>query len=611
MKRSIISIIFAAAALLCACTQNEEGNGEVKDKALRLFSIVPPAGEVGGAAIISGINFNDQVEVKIGEAKAQIVSCTSNRIHITLPANEPGTYPVTLTKGSETASDIEFTYVEEGTVKMTLVNMVPSAGYPGNEVVIYGQGFGDDKASVKVNFDDKQAEVLSATRNIIHAKVPEHAEGVSYVTVENGKQRAGTLSFTYKHAPVFQLISIAPTQGKAGSTAVITGELFSSVPEENIVTIGGVQAEVLSASSEKLTIKLPENPEGTYSITLKVGDKETTGLSYTYLPKGYIINYYCGNGSSAAPKDGQGTGAGVQRIQDMCFIPGTSTIWMVSRSASTIMTLDTATAEAKILVADATLLNNAWCGSFNSKGVFYAAVKAAGKIASVTKEGVAMTYNITKGGAAYAMGSPMDVVFDKDDVMYIAVRDNANADGAKGCVVKVENGEVKAEWPAKSACCLEMGPDGKLYWGSEVTRTIGCIDPATGTNTVVAGTGTAPTAATFTNGEKGNPKTATIDIVRNIKFAKDGSMFFTEENTATLRRLVPDASGDYTKGTVSTIAGTPCSYTANEAGNYDGLPALSAQLGRYIYGIVLTDDLKVIYISDAGNYRVCKLTLED
>lgn len=611
--KKITAIIMLAAAVLSGCSDKESGMRDVKDKALRLISIVPPVGEAGSSAIVSGINFNAETEVTIGQAKAQVVSWQKNRLHVILPANEPGTYPVTVTKGNEIAGDVDFTYVADGTAKMSLANIVPDSGYPGSEVVIYGQGFGDNPAEIKVMFDDKQATVVSATRNIIHAIAPEREEGSSYVTVANAKQNAGTLLFKYRHAPVFQITGITPTQGKAGSTAIISGEMFSLVPEENIVTINGARAEVLTATSEKLTIVLPQNPEGTYPITLKVGENETTGLAFTYLPKGYIITYFAGNGSASAPKAGFGTGAIVQRIQDMHFIPGTNTIWMVSRSAHSILTLDPVTTEVKILVTDEAVLNNAWNGGFNSKGVFYVAAKAKNSIATVTKEGVAMTYNITKGGAAYTMSNPMDVAFDKNDIMYIALRNNTAPDGTTGCIARVENGAVTAEWPAKSADCVEVGPDGRIYWGSESggANILGCIDPAIGKNTVIAGNGTAPTKETFTNGEKGNPSKALVDCIRNIKFAADGSLFFTEENTATLRRLVPGEGGDYTKGTITTIAGTPCSYTGNGAGDYNDKDALSAQLGRYVYGVLPTDDLKVIYLADGGNFRVCKLVLED
>ena len=615
MKKIFTLIVTVLALYGCTASDGVNG-GQAPDPHLRLFSIVPATGEVGSAAIISGINFTDAVVVKVGEAVAEKVSVSANRIQITLPANAPGTYPITLTKGEETASGTDYTYVEDGKAPMTLVNMVPAAGYAGTETVIYGQGFGDDTSALHVYFDDAEGQVLSSTRNIIHVKAPEHIEGDAFVTVKSASQEGGTLRFTYKHEPVFQLLEIAPTSGKAGSTAVITGELFSPVPEENIVTINGVQAEVVAATSEKLTITLPQNPEGTYSIHLKVGDKETEGLSFTYLPKAWIINYFVGNGKNENVKDGIGAAASVHCVQDIHQHPSDpNKLWMVIRGKHSIMTLDKTTGEAKTLVTNDVILNNLWQGEFNSKGVFYVAVKAKNQIATITQEGVAMTYAIlNEDGTPATTTGPMDLCFDGDNTMFIACRD-LPVDGTKGAILKVVDGKVKATWSAPNIGTLQMGPDKKLYWGRDgqldgqmyLNRT----DPSTGESERIAGNGTVANATTFTNGEAGKPLTATINVTRDIFFCADGAMLITEQGTGTLRKLTPDESGDYAKGTFTTIAGTPWVTSGTAAGSYDGFPALGASLSMYVYGVWAEPDMSAIYLADGFNYRVNKLVMED
>lgn len=615
--KKIFTLIFTVLALAACSSDNDEG-GRTADLHLRLFSIVPSTGESGSAAIISGINFTDDVVVKVGESVAEKVSVSSSRIQITLPPNEPGTYPVTLTKGGETASGTDYTYVEDGKAPMALVNIVPSAGFSGTETVIYGQGFGDDTSALRVYFDEAEGEVTWSSRNIIHVKAPEHAEGDALVTVKNATQEAGTLRFTYKHEPVFRLIEIAPTSGKAGSTAVITGELFSPVPDENIVTINGVPATVTAATSEKLTVILPPNPEGTYNIRLKVGENEIEGLSFTYLPKSWIINYFVGTGKNENIKDGIGDAASVHCVQDMHRHPSDpNKLLLVNRAKSTIMTLDKTSREARTLVADASLLNNCWQGEFNSEGVFYVAVKGANRIASVSMDGVAMAYDVlNEDGTPAATTGPMDLCFDGDNTMFIACRDvSVEGQTLKGAILKVADGKVRAIWPAAQIGTIQMGPDKKLYWGIDNNRAglmgIYRTDPETGETVRIAGDGTVATAATFTNGEPGKPLTATINIVRDIFFCSDGAMLFSEQGTATLRKLTPDGSGDYSKGTVSIIAGTPWVTSGTAAGNYDGYYALSASLSTYVYAVWAEPDMSAIYLADGFNYRVNKLVLED
>lgn len=617
MKKYIILLIMASLAL-AGCNTTEEKNGEEKDTALRLISIVPPSGEAGSNAIVSGINFTEGVEVMIGEARAEILSLTSNRIHITVPANEPGTYPVVLKKGAETAEGTDYTYVEPGRVKMALANIVPEAGFAGDEIVIYGQGFGDDANDIKVLFDDTEVPVISATRNILHAIAPEHAEGNSFVTVKNSKETAGTLRFNYKHQPVFHVESISPVSGKPGSTAVISGELFSDVIEENIVVVGSQQAKVVSATSEKLTIEMPKNDEGLYEVTVTVkGVKAPGEISFTYLPKTWIINYFVGNGANAAVKEGIGDAASVHCVQDMNMGPD-GKLWLTCRGKSTIMTADLETKEAKIIITDTKVLNNCWQGTFDSKGVYYVAAKAANAIATVTKEGVAMPYAITNAdGTAFKTTGPMDIAFDASGAMYIALRDTYAYSGAasKGAIVKVVGGVVQAVWEAFNIGTMQMGPDGYLYWGrdgvSDGFMYLYRTNPANGSTEKIIGTGTAPKVETFTNGEPGKPLTAMVSIIRDIFFCSDGTLLFTEQNTATLRRLVPK-DGDYTKGTVSTLCGIPCTYSGTAATSYkDGDFALSSKLSQYVYSIWAPDDMSAIYLADGFSFRVIKLTPED
>lgn len=611
--KKIFTLLTLCVFAVVSC-QPEENTLNV-DTHMRIFSIVPAIGETGSSAIISGVNFSDAVQVKVGGKEAQKVSVSDNRIQIILPQNAIGTYPVTLSRGDEYAEGADYTYVEDGKAKMALVNMVPSSGFVGTETVIYGQGFGDSTGDLHVFFDDVEGQVTFSTRNIIHVKAPQHALGESLVTVRNSEQEAGTLRYTYRAEPVFQLLSVVPESGKAGTTVTLTGELFSKIPSENIVTINGVPATVVTATTEKLTITIPENPEGTYPIHLKVGDKETEGLAFTYPPKTWIINYFVGNGVNEELKEGIGTAASVHFVQDIVPAPD-GKLWLVCRNKHSIMTVDKATGEVRKLVTDATNLNNLWQGAFNSQGVFFAAVKGAGKLATVTQNGVVSVYNVTQasGSGTYNFNQPMTLCFDGNDTMYVGCRDLATGATEIGGIVKVVNGKVSATWSAPDICTIALGPDNKLYWGRNSQKSgwmgIYCTDPSTGNYTRIAGNGNVPTAETFSNGEPGKPLTATVNIVRDICFCADGSMLFTEENTATLRRLKP-LDGDYTKGTINVVAGTPLQPSQANQGNYDGTLGPDARLSSNVYGVWAEPDMSAIYLADGFNCRVNKLVTEE
>jgi len=59
------------------------------------------------------------------------------------------------------------------------------------------------------------------------------------------------------HAPYISLNTVSPLSAPVGSTVTITGNNFSTVPTENIVWFGGVNATVLTAAENILTVAVP------------------------------------------------------------------------------------------------------------------------------------------------------------------------------------------------------------------------------------------------------------------------------------------------------------------------------------------------------------------
>lgn len=58
-------------------------------------------------------------------------------------------------------------------------------------------------------------------------------------------------------APLISLTTVSPLAGPVGSTVTITGNNFSTVPAENIVWFGSVQATVVTATASQLTVAVP------------------------------------------------------------------------------------------------------------------------------------------------------------------------------------------------------------------------------------------------------------------------------------------------------------------------------------------------------------------
>jgi RHS repeat-associated protein len=125
-------------------------------------------------------------------------------------------------------------------------------------------------------------------------------------------------------------------------------------------------------------------------------------------------------------------------------------------------------------------------------------------------------------------------------------------------------------------------PGGQLALGNGRTRVAERIG---GVITTVAGT-----EWQGSTGDGGPASAAEISSPHGIAIAPDGSVFFSEDDSAVIRRIAPD-------GTISVYAGTG---TAGFAG--DGGPALAAQFDRPL-GLALAPD-GTLYIADGNNSRV-------
>ena len=62
-----------------------------------------------------------------------------------------------------------------------------------------------------------------------------------------------------KQAP--RLISVVPSNVWNGCTAIISGIGFSEVADENVVTVDGQQVAVSMATSNRLTLTMPEHAD--------------------------------------------------------------------------------------------------------------------------------------------------------------------------------------------------------------------------------------------------------------------------------------------------------------------------------------------------------------
>ncbi|MEZ6057003.1 MAG: hypothetical protein R3C01_09895 [Planctomycetaceae bacterium] len=137
-----------------------------------------------------------------------------------------------------------------------------------------------------------------------------------------------------------------------------------------------------------------------------------------------------------------------------------------------------------------------------------------------------------------------------------------------------------------------VGPDKALYICETTTHVIRRVDPETGFATTIAGTGEKGN-----DGDGGPATRARINEPYEIRFDREGNLYFVDMVAAVVRRI------DQGTGVISTVAGT-----GKVGFSGDGGPAVNAQLDKP-HSIALDNDGH-LYICDIGNHRVRKVDLK-
>src|SRR5574344_1590883 len=83
-----------------------------------------------------------------------------------------------------------------------------------------------------------------------------------------------------EHSP--RLLSIIPKAGYPGTEATISGYWFSEDKSNVAVEVGGVAAQVVSSTIDRINIIMPEKELGSYSVKVSVGGKAVEGLHFRY-----------------------------------------------------------------------------------------------------------------------------------------------------------------------------------------------------------------------------------------------------------------------------------------------------------------------------------------
>jgi YD repeat-containing protein len=165
----------------------------------------------------------------------------------------------------------------------------PVSGAIGSQVTIRGIGFSIIPAQNEVKFNGVSATVLSSTPTELTVTVPIGAStGKIQVTNSLGTVNSSANFVITPSMPIIN--SFSPILGKTDDVVTINGSGYSSDTEENFVKFYQTNAQVLSAGSNQITTKVPNNVvSGKIKVSNNIGEAVSNDYFFV-VPDTFIVS---------------------------------------------------------------------------------------------------------------------------------------------------------------------------------------------------------------------------------------------------------------------------------------------------------------------------------
>lgn len=250
---------FLAAGLVAVAFAGLLASRSLLRPAPALVSVLPAKAEPGGTVVLSGTGFDPSPSrniVRFGEDPAKVTAASEGRLAVVVPsgleARAPSELPLVVEARGSRSNAVRLRIFTRPRIEA----LHPEVAPPGEEVTLAGRNL-SGPATVRVA--DVTTEVTDSGPSFLRFRVPaglQRPEGSEVpVSVEVGGEQARPARLILGHLPLITRVS--PSRGQAGERVTLRGFGFDDDPAGNMVTFGGREALVLSASSNELTVAAP------------------------------------------------------------------------------------------------------------------------------------------------------------------------------------------------------------------------------------------------------------------------------------------------------------------------------------------------------------------
>ncbi|SEW53913.1 IPT/TIG domain-containing protein [Chitinophaga arvensicola] len=237
-------------------------------QALSMHGISPANGPAGTNIVIRGAGFSSMSgpAVVSVNGKAAIITSATDTLLVAAVPEGAGTGKVAVKVDGKEVTGPDFTF-------QAISAMKPVKGGAGTSVTISGEGFNTTMEGNLITFNGKQATVVSAAAGKLVVNAPEGVTTGPVVVSVNGQKTIGQI-FTVVPKPVIK--TVLPLSAPAGAIIDITGDYFSTLPGEVVVTFNGHPAVVMASEERNLSVKVPAGA-GNGNVQVTVNDQASVG----------------------------------------------------------------------------------------------------------------------------------------------------------------------------------------------------------------------------------------------------------------------------------------------------------------------------------------------
>ncbi len=466
----------------------------------------------------------------------------------------------------------------------TITGFSPTSGAIGSAVILTGTNFSTTLLNNTVKFNGTSATVSAATATSLTVAVPTGAT-TGKISVEVDNQTATSSNDFTVVAPVatLTLTSFSPTTGTAGTIVTLTGTNFSPTIASNLVKFNGTAATVSAATATTLTVEVPAGAT-TGKISVQVGSQiATSSNDFIIAASPTLTSFSPTTGTAGTVVTVTGTNFSPTITSNIVKFNGTTATVSAASATSLTVSVPEDVGTGKITVQ-----------------VGYQIVTSADDFVYITNDKNTVLTVAGNGTLGFADGNiadarfyqPTGVAVDAANNIYVADSENhrirkitpggiVSTLAGSGTAGSADGEGTAAQFNSPRAVAVDA--TGNVYVADGINNKIRKITPA-GEVSTLAGSG----ASGFADGDGANAK---FYFPKGIALDASGNIYVADDINHRIRKITPT-------GTVTTLAGST-------SGSDDG-DAINAKFNRPS-GVTL-DAAGNIYVADAGNHRIRKIT---